>query len=365
MRFEIAKDTLLDKLILAARFTSDKLSTSTALQGVLLVGKKETLSLFATNLNTYYSTTLTIPVEEEFSFMIEPRKIIEFLQLLPIGTITFELKERQLTISHGKTKGNFPVLVSEDFPLPPDISSEEQKFNAEFFLKSLPLVLFSASGDDARPVLTGINFVSSEAELLMVSTDGFRLSLMKEKNKGNLASMIIPADFLTEVLRNMKETKEVFFAYSASEKIVYFKINEDVFYSRLIEGEFPPFERVIPAEVKTTVNVDRAEFIRNVKLISVFARDFSNVVVCEFKQGEIIIRPKKEGNEENNAVQEAEIVGEEQKVAFNFKYLLDFLNHIDSKIVTIEILRSDAPIVFKIEEQKTFIHIIMPVRIQE
>lgn len=365
MIIEFEKDIFLEKLTLASRFTSDRLTTASALQGVLFIGDSEKISLFATNLNTYYSTTIPVPVSEEFRLILEPRKIIEFLQFLPPGLIKLDIKDKQLTISQQKTKGNFPTLVSEDFPLPPDISQEEQKFDAQFFIKNIPRVLFSASSDDARPVLTGINFVASEEELLLVSTDGFRLSLMKEKRKGNISSMIIPADFLTEVLRNMKEVQEVFFAYSATEKIVYFKVAEDTFFSRLIEGEFPPFERVIPSEVKTTVKVEKAELLRNVKLIAVFARDFSNVIVCEFKQGEILIRPKKEGNEENNAVQEASVEGEDQKVAFNFKYLIDFLNNIDSKMITIEILRSDAPIAFKIEENPSFVHIIMPVRIQE
>ena len=365
MKIEIEKETLLNKLTLAAKCTSDRLTTSSALQGVLILGNKEGISLYSTNLTTYYSTKLQIPLEEEIRILIEPRKIIEFLQFLPAGVVKLDIKDRQLTITQGKTKGNFPILLSQEFPLPPDISADEQKFDSEFFLKNLPLVLFSASGDDARPVLTGINFVASEEELLMVSTDGFRLSLLKEKRKGNISSMIIPADFLNDVLRSMKEVKDVSFAYSSTEKLVSFRIENDIFYSRLIEGEFPPFERVIPSEVKTTVKVDKADLIRNVKLISVFARDFSNVVICEFKQGEIIIRPKKEGNEENNAVQEAHVSGEDQKVAFNFKYLLDFLNNINTKTVTLEILRSDAPIVFKIDENPSFLHIIMPVRIQE
>jgi DNA polymerase-3 subunit beta len=97
----------------------------------------------------------------------------------------------------------------------------------------------------------------------------------------------------------------------------------------------------------------------------VFARDFSNVVVCEFGNGQIIMRPKKEGNEENTAVMDAEIEGDTQKIAFNFRYLLDFLNHIDGKTFKIEILRPEAPIALKHEKDETYLHIIMPVRIQE
>ncbi len=365
MKLELGKDTLLEKLSLASKFTSDKLTTSSALQGVLLKGENNILHFYATNLSMYFHTTLAVTIEDAFTLVLEPRKIIEFLQFLQPGNVTLEIKDKQLIITQQKTKGNFPYLVSEDFPMPPELSEKEQTFDANFFMKNLPLVMFAASNDDARPVLTGVNFAVSEEELLMVATDGFRLSLMKEKRKGNISSMIIPANFLEEVLRNVKTAKEVSFVYSPQEKIALFRVNDEAFYSRLIEGDFPPFERVIPSEIKTTVKVDRVDFIRNIKLISVFARDFSNVIVCEFSNGEMRIRPKKEGNQENSATQEVDFTGEDQLVAFNFKYLLDFLNHVDSKQVILEILRTDAPVVFKLQENPAFLHIVMPVRIQE
>lgn len=365
MIIEIEKELLLTKLQLATRFTSDRLSTSTALQGVLINIQKNQVSIFSTNLTTYFTTSLSIQAEEELICIIEPRKIIEFLQLLPPGMVKLNFQQRILTISLGKTKGNFPTLLSQDFPLPPDLSEFEKKLESNLLTEKLPLVMFAASGDDARPVLTGVNFVATNNEMLFVATDGFRLSLLKQTTAGAFPSMIIPAEFLQEVKRNIAAQKEVTFAYSETEKIVCFRVGVDKFYSRLIEGEFPPFEKVIPAEKKTTVTIEKAEFLRNIKLISVFARDYSNVVICEFGNNEVLIRPKKEGNDENNSTVEAVIEGEAQKTAFNYKYLLDLLNSVNSKEVIIEILRSDAPIVFKLKEQPEFLHIIMPVRIQE
>jgi DNA polymerase-3 subunit beta len=356
---------LLDKLNLASRFTSDKLATSVALQGIYLQGEKDALHLYSTNLNLYYHTSIKTNISESFKLVIEPRKIIEFLQFLRPGNVIVDIKDKQISISQDKTKGNFAAIASDDFPIPPTLTEAPEKLESSFLTKNLPLVLFTASSDDSRPVLTGINFVASDEELLLVATDGFRLSVVKEKRKGVIPSMIIPADFLQEVLRNIKEEKEVLFSFSAEEKIVCFQLHEDSFYSRLIEGEFPPYERVIPAETKTTVKLEKDEFLRNIKLISVFARDFSNVVVSSFSPGELIMRPKKEGNEENKSVQEIDLTGDPQHVAFNFKYLLDFLNHISAKNITIEMLRSDAPVVFKIDNNPSFFHIIMPVRIQE
>lgn len=365
MTINVQKELLLDKLNLVARFTSNRLASSTALQGVLIKTDDVNVHLYSTNLTTYFHTSFPYTEKEPIQVIIEPRKIIEFLNLLNPGLITFEIKDKQVTIIQDKTKGSFPVMSAEEFPLPPAIVDNEQKMDCKFFLDNLPLLLFTASSDDTRPVLTGINFVNAESELLMVATDGFRLSMIKKKTMGEIPSMIVPSDFLQEVIKSMKEVKEIGFAFSREEKIVKFTVGNDEYYSRLIEGEFPPFERVLLTETKTKVTVDRSELLRNVKLISIFARDFSNVIICEFTKDGLSIKPKKEANQENTAFQEIELEGEDQKIAFNFKFLLDLLNHLDEKTVTIEILRADAPVAFKLQKNKDFLHIIMPVRIQE
>jgi DNA polymerase III subunit beta len=365
MNINVQKDLLLEKLNLVTRFTSNRLASSTALQGVLLKTDDEKVHLYSTNLSTYFHTSFPYTEKEPQQVIIDPKKVIEFLNLLNPGAVTLEIKEKQITVVQGKTKGSFPLIEADEFPLPPNITDVEQKMNSSFFLENLPLLLFTASSDETRPVLTGINFVNAEGELLLVSTDGFRLSLIKQKNMGEMPSMIIPSDFLQEVLRSIKDIKEVGFAFSKTEKMVKFGVGSDEYYSRLIDGEFPPFERVLLTESKTKITVDRSELLRNVKLISIFARDFSSVIICEFTKDGLVITPKKEANSENKAFQEIEMEGEDQKVAFNFKFLLDLLNHVSEKKIMLEILRADAPVAFKLEKNPAFLHIIMPVRIQE
>ncbi|MFW5703844.1 MAG: DNA polymerase III subunit beta [Patescibacteria group bacterium] len=366
MKFTIDKDLFSEKLTIASRFTSNKVSSIASLQGVLLkIGGKK-LSFYATNLSTFYTTSIELKDEqEETQVLIDPKKVLEFIHFMPGGSLDISLTQKQITLQIGKTKGNFPISLESDFPFPPEIMEKPQKINTELLQNELPLVLFSASSDDTRPVLTGVNFLSADSELLIAATDGFRLSVLKEKKIGDFPSMIIPADFLQEVIRYMKDEKEVRFSFSAEEKIVLFSAGDDAFYSRLIEGDYPPFERVIPAETKTTVTIDRAELQRNIKLISVFARDFSSVVVCEFSDNGLIIRPKKEGNEENTAFQEVGFSGESQTIAFNYKFVLEVLSALGGKEITIEILRPDAPAVFRSQEHSSFMHVIMPVRIQE
>ena len=147
--------------------------------------------------------------------------------------------------------------------------------------------------------------------------------------------------------------------------MLVFFIDNHTLYSRLIDGDFPPYERVIPVDKKTTIIVNREEMQKKVKLASVFARDFSNIVIIKTGQKEIEITPKTSDGRSNVVYLDAEIEGAEQRIAFNYKFLLDFLNNIKSEKITIELLRSDSPAVFRSEKQPDFIHIIMPVRISE
>lgn len=365
MQITTNKESFLKAITQASRFTSSRVGATAGLQGILFHNKEGGLHVFSTNLNTFFHTALESTGGEEIKFLLDPHKITEFISLLNEGDIVLLFEKDKIIISQKKTKGTFPFLSHSDFPTPPEVKGEGQIIDVKKFEELISFVLFSASRDLSRPVLSGINFVEKDGDMDIVATDGFRLSLFHMKNELNMKSMLIPADFLLELLRNIKEKKTITMNYLDSEKMVYFKADNDEYYTRLIEGDFPPYERVIPVEKKTTVKIEKNDLIRNVKLISVFARDFSSIIVCQFKKGELTLSPKIEGGVENTTTQEIEFEGEEMKVAFNFKFLLEFLNTINEDKVIIELLRPDAPVVLKTQKQKDYLHIIMPVRIQE
>lgn len=365
MQITTHKELLLKALTQASRFTSSRIGTTAGLQGVLFLNDKKGLHIYSTNLNTFFHTVLKSNTEEEVKFLLDPHKVTEFISLLNEGEITLLLEKEKILISQKKTKGSFSFLSHSDFPTPPMVEGGGQIINVEKFERLISLVLFSASRDLSRPVLSGINFVEKEGDMDVVATDGFRLSLFHMKNELDMRSMLIPADFLLELTRNTKDKKTIVMNYLNNEKMVYFKADNDEYYTRLIEGDFPPYEKVIPIEKKTTVVIEKNSLIRNVKLISVFARDFSSIIICQFKKGELVLSPKIEGGIENTTTQEIELEGEEMKVAFNFKFLLEFLNTVNEDKIIIELLRPDAPVVLKTQKEKEYLHIIMPVRIQE
>ncbi len=364
MRLQLNKEEFFEKLNIASSFTSTKSSSLPILSGAFIKIEKDRLHLYASNLNSYFHSYLKVEAEKNREFVIEPKKILEFLNLLSSGKVDMEIKEKEIVLVSNKAKGVFAFMDAKDFPLPPKIETEQQKIDAKKLVESLSLVLFSAAADETRPTLTGVNIITNE-DMVLVTTDGFRLSLVRTKKIGSLPVLIVPADFFSTTTKFLKAGTSVSFSFSEQDKIILFKTDEYEFYSRIIEGDFPPYEKVIPNETKTTALLDREEFQQNVKIASIFARDYSSVVVVEFKKNEVLVRPKIEGGAENGSAQPAETTGEEQKVAFNYRFLLDFLNHVDSKKITIEVLRSDSPVVFRGDNLPGFFHIIMPVRIQE
>lgn len=363
----IKKETLLRKLVLASRFTASNFSSNVLLSGVFLKKEKNILHFYSTNLNFYFHSFLKVEEKGDFEFVVEPKKLIDFLSYLPQSEIDLLFGEKKIIIKAQKNQGEFPLFPKEEFPLPPEIEEKKQPIKTDFLKKNLPLVLFACAADESRPVLTGINFSSENDELLLVGTDGFRLSLLRIEKEINFPQIIVSATFLKEVLYFIDREETASFCFSNKEKTIYFKIGDIDLYSRIIDGDYPPFEKVIPnQEGKTKVTVEKDLFLQNLKLINVFVRDFSNIVVFEIKKEGIYLRPKgEEGNQGNQSFLEAEVFGDEIKVAFNAKFLFDFLNHTQGKNISFEILQPDAPVVFKDEKTKNFLHIIMPVRIQE
>lgn len=364
MKLTLDKDILLEQLSLAVKFSSGRSTALSSLQGVLLHLNNETVHLYTTNLNVFFHSQIKTATKGEVKVVLEPRRIIEFMALLNTGDVMVEIKDQSVVITQGKTKGTFSIMEMQDFPMPPVMDDGEVKVKTDLFKQYIPFVQFAASHDETRPTLTAVNFVVQDDGLLLVATDGFRLSLAKIKEKMPFAGMLLPGDFLSEVIRLIKKEKTVGFSASNKEKVVRFTVGEVELYSRLIEGDFPPFEKVIPASHETRAVFDREEMIRNVKLVSVFARDFSNIVIFDIQKGGIQVRPKTDQEDAMGSFQDAQVKGEPVKIAFNYKFVLDFLQHIGSKDVILELLRSDAPAIFKEDKEENAFHIIMPVRIQ-
>jgi len=363
MKITISKQIFQEKINRASRFSFTKVSSSSFLHGGLLKFHKNRLEITTTNLNDFFYTSVPIEKVEKHECVVDIKKIGEFLSFISSDDLILEIKDTILLISSDKTTGSFPLISSEDFPKLPSIEGREYSFQKDFFDTILPLVLFATSSDEARPILTGVNFSFRDGQKYIAATDGFRLSLYIQEEKNPFPEITISSQVLSELMR--MKLKTIKMTCSEKEKIVVFSHNEDHIFSRIIDGDFPPYEKVIPTECVTKVVVNREQFLRNVKLSSVFARDFSHIILLHLQKDGIMIKPRTKEDGGTVIHQIAEIEGPEQKIAFNYKFVLDFLNGAQSDTVIFEMVKSSAPSVFRIPNKKDFLHIIMPVRTDE
>lgn len=361
MKFKIKKDILLKKIQMSTKFCLNKISTNSSLQGTLLVYKKNLLEIISTNLTEYFYTSINIENEEEGRCVVDSKKIIEFLSLLS-GDLEIEIKDNKFFIKNNKTQGIFNLISADDYPKKPEIEGEKMVLKNKFIKENFPLVLFSTAKDDSRPVLTSINFSNKNNFQYLVSTDGFRLSLFKTKEK--ILDANISSSVLNEIL-GFLESEDILISYSKENKTVLFEISDIKIYSQLIEGDFPPFEKVIPEDCKSRIVINREELLKNIKLNSIFARDYSNIVIFNIKKDGLYIKPKIKEEGVMSTFQEAEINGEENTIAFNYRFILDFLNNIKEKEIVFEMNSKNAPGIFRIKNKEDFLYIVMPVRIDD
>jgi DNA polymerase-3 subunit beta len=258
-------------------------------------------------------------------------------------------------------------MPNSDFPR---LYDERGELIAEMDEKDLrrdfSTVVFSASIDTTRPALSGV-LVRREAEgFLLVATDGFRLSLQHYKlpnTKTDIQkSFIVPARVFRELLSIKEEKKKVEMYITETGNQILFQQGETVLIGRLIEAEFPNFEKIIPTDFSLSIVFDREEMQKAVKICSIFARDSANIVKLNLRKDHITVSSSAPSVGENTVDVDAVLTGEENEIAFNAKYLLDLFSNLSENELVFEMIGPLNPGVFKIKGDASFLHLIMPIR---
>lgn len=368
MKVSLLQENFYKGLNTVSRSVSTK-ATLPILSNLLLSSDKGSLKLSATNLETGINLWLGAKIEEEGAICLPAKLITEFISSLPAGKIDLESKENNLFLTSGSFKATLTGLPAKEFPEIPEKEEEAAlSFDKNDFLQAVSQVVFSASSDEGRPALTGVLVKPGEKEVSLVATDGYRLSVKKVgaglKIKEDL---IIPARTLLEVSRiiqEQEETKEIGLSLAKNQSQVIFSLPQAELASRLIEGAFPSFEKIIPEKFETKTLFDREEFLRAIKTAAVFAREQANIVKLKIEQGKIIVSAETGSVGSSETEINAQTEGGSLEIAFNYRFLLDFLNAAGGEEIVFEVSSPLSPGSFKVKGDNTFFHIIMPVRIQ-
>jgi DNA polymerase-3 subunit beta len=377
MKLTCLQETLNRGLLGVGRAAATR-TTLPITNNVLLATDEGRLKLVATNLEMAITYWLGAKVEAEGAITVPAKLLNEFVASLPSDKINISLSPRTKTLQLkcARFEARISGVDAKDFPPIPNVEDGIiTSVEAEALRKGIEKVVFAAAADEARPVLTGINAEFEGSTLTLAAADGFRLAVYKmplatpvEKK----TTAIIPAKTLAELNKMVTEQEEpVEIRLNTGKGQILFKLKDIELVSQLVQGSFPQYSQLIPQSSTTRAVVDIAQFLRATRTASIFARDGSNIIRLVITPGvkempgKLTVSARSEEIGDNVGEVDALVQGEEAKIAFNSKYLMDILNVLhDSSQVALEVTSPSSPGVFRPVGLDNYIHVVMPMFVQ-
>ncbi len=379
MKISCLQENLSRSLAVVGRAVATR-ATLPVTQNVLLSVDQSMLKLSATNLEVAITTWTGAMIEEEGAITVPARLLTEFVSSLPNDKIDLEIQpgssvlqltcDRSKATIHGTDASEFP-------PIPTVDDGVSAQVDPLVFKSAIARVAFAAATEESRPVLTGVELKVEGERFSLAAADGFRLAV----HHGALISpvdteikVIIPARTLNELNRLLGDQEEpVDIMMTPAKGQVMFRIRgrETVeVVSQLLQGAFPNYEQLIPDRHDTRAILDLPALLRAVRTAAIFARDGSNIIRLELVPsngggGKVVISAKSEEVGENQDEVDADTIeGNEGKIAFNSRYLLDVLTVLEKGKVALETTSSSSPGVFRPTDTEDYIHVVMPMFVQ-
>ncbi|MBI5452337.1 DNA polymerase III subunit beta [Candidatus Gottesmanbacteria bacterium] len=367
MHFFVLKENINKVLLIIGRNISSRPQLP-ILSNILIKTEKGQIKIAVTNLELGLVFTVPAKIEKEGEITVPGKLLTEFVSSLTADKIEFVLEGTNLIVKTDKTKASLTTISSSDFPPFPEIPSQKDKFSFSKLKDAVARTYFAASYDEGRPVLTGVRTTISGGKITFAATDGYRLSLEQVDipDKKRDLRIILPAQSLAETIRIAQELKaeELEFSLIESKNQAVFSFLNAVIFTRLIDGEFPNVEKIIPQSGKTRVEISRDDFAQSVKTVSLFARGAANIIKIKIEKEGLRLSANTPQVGQDEDFVEASVSGEETEIAFNFRFLLDLLANFPEETIVFETSGPLNPGVFKPKSPLSFLHIIMPVRVQ-
>jgi DNA polymerase-3 subunit beta len=352
-------------------------STLPITANVLLSTDNSRLKLSATNLEMAISCWVGAKVEEQGEITVNSRLLTEFIGSLPNEQVDINLGARSKTIKLqcARFEARISGMDAAEFPpLPTLEKGVETAVDTNAFCQAINQVVFAAATDESRPVLTGINAELDGDELVLAAADGFRLAVYRMpllQAVSDKIKIIIPARTLAEVGRLAGDEDETITVRIDTVKSqIMFRLKNIEIVSQLIQGNFPQYAQLIPAGFKTRAVVDTSAFQMATKTAAIFARDGGGIVRLmitpgrDKTPGKLTVSARSEEIGEDTGEIDAAVEGQEEKIAFNGKYLADVLNVLGESQAALEVTNSTSPGVIRPVGRDNYTHVIMPMFVQ-
>ena len=376
MRFIIQRDRLVQSVQDVMKAVTSR-TTIPILTGIKIVADHEGVTL--TGSDSDISIESFIPKEEEGNEIVEikqPGAIVlqakffsEIVKKLPTDSVEIEVQNHlQTVIRSGKSEFNLNGLDAEEYPHLPQIE-ENNKFSipTDLLKAMIRQTGFAVSTSETRPILTGVNWKMENGELICIATDSHRLALRKarvETEMNDNYNVVIPGKSLSELSKIVDDSNE-HVDIVITENQILFKAKHLLFFSRLLEGNYPDTSRLIPNESKTDVTVRAKDFLQAIDRASLLAREGRNNVVklaTLEDEGLEISSNTPEIGKVVEEVQSQATEGEELKISFSAKYMMDALKALEGTDIKISFTGAMRPFVIRPVHDETILQLILPVR---
>lgn len=344
-------------------------NTLPVLNNILLKAEGKRLYFSSTNLEIAISCSIEADVRSEGAITVPAKLITNYVSLLTDEKVELNVSEGTTlavdsTTSHTKIK----CISSDEFPIIPKVEKDQEfSIKTEDLYKAIDEAVFAASLNTSRPVLSGVFLSSSPNGLKMVATDSYRLAERKlelSKKPDTEVSCIVPARTMVELSKIISKLNDKEVLVNISKNQILFSSGEVELISRLIDGKFPDYEKIIPTEKKTSFEVSVEDLSLVLKRVSLFARENNNSVKLSVSTDgklEVLSEETKVGEEKAELI--VKIDGEDNKISLNSQYLLDVLTYINDEKITFAINDKASPALIKPLKREDYTYIIMPLKV--
>lgn len=362
MKIQVTQENLNRALGTVARVANTRNSLP-ILSNVLITAKNNQLSISATNLDIAITEFCGAKVSQEGSITVPARLMQDFISNLPSGIINLSLEDSKLHITTEQYNSVVNGVASDDFPVMPAITDGKKwTINSQQLKKGLQQVIFAASNDQSRPVLTGVLLHVIDGVIYMAATDSHRLA---EKNLGKTKenySILVPATAMQDLLRIIGDA-DGDVSVTCDDQQVLFQAGDVELVARLIDAKYPDYRRLIPEKFAVTASIKRADLVNITKVSSLFARESAGSITINIEETDqsVSIRSIASQLGENTSTAKAMVVGS-GSITLNSRYLLDALQVLNSESVDFSFNGKLEAVLVKETGSIDYSHIIMPLK---
>ncbi|MGH9010979.1 MAG: DNA polymerase III subunit beta [Acidimicrobiia bacterium] len=384
MKFRCERDALSEAISSAGRAVASRSGALPILSGLLVRTGQDEIHLAGSDLELTIRVSAPAECDDEGAAVLPARLFGDIVRSLEPGAVSVDVGEDEARIKSGRSEFSLRVLAAEDFPRLPEVAGSGVRMDAAALAEALRQVIPAASRDDARPILTGVLLVAEGSGLRLVATDSYRLGVRDLPGESVLAAhlsgaaaegrhVLVPAKALGELQRllgsgatpgSAAPGTENQVELSFSDRDACFDTGRARVSTRLIEGQFPNYQQLIPSGYPNRLVVPREAFMEAVKRVRLIGRDRDNAPIRLMMSAaglelQTIVHDVGQATETLDAKYE----GSETTIAFNPEFLLDGLGAISSEEVSVDTLDTSKPAIVRSAEGGEFLYLLMPVRV--